>query len=453
MKWGIAIILLFIVILLAYCCSTEPYEETQRGIEPYEETETQRGIGPYEETETQRGIGPDGQIITCEHKTFEYDNQTYCNLQPCESNRNCLNDACGRLTAADNAQKICCPSGNTHNYGLLDYCTEMVDGSICFSDAMCKEGSECVKPSVSMVNTNSSSTQMQCSDEYNTSVCGTYAVLNGLAEAIGSITKKGICVNKQKNPGNICTSNPDDSDGCKYGCGYTSMDNLGNPVGNTVCCDVDQYTVQNVNDTYCAPFKTGSHCESDKFCGTGSYCTDCGLLSCSKDSVCKKQKNINEECDESKECLNELCARRTAADHAPKICCPYETAIGVDTFAGYDYCKRMEDGETCYSNSMCESGTCEGGSIFGKGKCASSCGGQKCPAESTCISQIKSDGTNFSTCCPAEQVGEGINGKMMCCATGSAYDIVNQVCRPTCGGKLCKSGEEHCVDNVCVKNV
>ena len=27
-------------------------------------------------------------------------------------------------------------------------------------------------------------------------------------------------------------------------------------------------------------------------------------------------------------------------------------------------------------------------------------------------------GTNFSTCCPDDQVGTGINGKMMCCATG-----------------------------------
>jgi hypothetical protein len=447
MKWGIAIIF---VILLVYCCSTS--YSTSYCSTSYCSTE------PYEEA-PQRGIGPDGQTITCEHGTFEYNNQTYCSLQTCDYDKECLNGACGRLTAADGATKICCPSGKTDPYGFYDYCTEMVDGSICFSDGMCKDGSECVKTSVPMVNTNSSSTQMQCSDAYNTSICGTYAVLNGLVESIGALTKKGICVNKQKKPGDMCMANPDDSDGCEYGCGYTSMDNIGNPVGNTVCCDKDQYTVNmtsNTTDTYCAPFKTGSPCDSDKLCGTGSYCSDCGALSCSKDSVCKKKKDITKQCEKNNECLNDLCGRETAADDASLICCPYANEIGLDTYGGYDYCKRMKDGATCWSNAMCESGTCEGGSIFGKGTCASSCGGQKCPEGSSCISQIKSDGTNFSTCCPKGQVGTARDGKMMCCATGSAYDILNGVCRATCGGVLCKMGkgegeQEHCVNGVCVK--
>lgn len=59
---------------------------------------------------------------------------------PCESNNNCLNNACGRGTAADNAPKVCCPSGQITNYAGYDYCKQMPSESVCWSDAMCASG-------------------------------------------------------------------------------------------------------------------------------------------------------------------------------------------------------------------------------------------------------------------------------------------------------------------------
>lgn len=55
----------------------------------------------------------------------------------CESNSNCANGACGRGTAADGAVKICCPSGQFGHFAGYDYCYEMLNGSVCWSDAMC----------------------------------------------------------------------------------------------------------------------------------------------------------------------------------------------------------------------------------------------------------------------------------------------------------------------------
>jgi len=57
--------------------------------------------------------------------------------QPCTSNSDCKNNTCGRQTAADGAPLVCCPSGDTRTYGGYDYCSNMPNGSTCWSDAMC----------------------------------------------------------------------------------------------------------------------------------------------------------------------------------------------------------------------------------------------------------------------------------------------------------------------------
>jgi hypothetical protein len=58
----------------------------------------------------------------------------------CESNSDCQNRACARATAADNAGKVCCASGKFETYAGYDYCLNMPDKSVCWSDAMCSAG-------------------------------------------------------------------------------------------------------------------------------------------------------------------------------------------------------------------------------------------------------------------------------------------------------------------------
>ena len=400
---------------------------------------------------TGKGIDINGNTVCCPFGTFSLQNINYCNLQSCDSNSDCPNHACGRLTAKDNAEKICCPSGNIDTYGGYDYCTQMEDNSVCFSDAMCKNESSCIKPQKSFP-----SPYINCDTGQDSSpVCAIYALGSAIQETITNLTKKGICEpNLNKNIGDLCNiiPGPDSSGGCQYGCGYTSMNNSGDPIGNTVCCSKDQITVKdNSGNLYCSPFPVGNSCNNNSLCGTSSYCSDCSVFACSKDSVCLKLKQSNDLCDNSDECDTKACGRPTAEDGAQKICCPYSPGIGVDTYGGFDYCYRMKDGAVCYSNAMCESGTCEGGSIFKKGKCASSCGGQTCPEGTDCISQIKSDGTNFSTCCRHAQVGQSPDGHDICCGDGSLYDNDNKICRRACGDILCKINQ-HCANGVCVQN-
>jgi len=353
-------------------------------------------------------------------------------LEDCSSDSDCSNNACARLTAADGAKKVCCPSGNKDLYGGFDYCTEMEKNSVCFSDAMCKTGN-CVKPVVNVMSPNVLCSTPDSSDP-NSMDCTAFYIANGISTLVGNLIDKGVCQSKtDKEVGDFCDYRSGieghGNDGCQYGCGYESNSPNYENSHNPVCCKKGQSIITYNAIDYCGPFDDGQNCSVDKMCKSG-HCLGCGDLACSKDSVCGKLKKMNENCQFDNDCENNVCARGTADDDAKLICCPYAQSIGSDTYGGYDYCKRMKDGDICWSNSMCESGTCEGGSIFGKGKCASSCGGETCPDNSSCISQIKSDGTNFSVCCPKNNVCKTMAGGQMCCATGSYCDQENMICLP-----------------------
>jgi len=58
----------------------------------------------------------------------------------CSSNKDCLNNSCGRITAADYEPDVCCPSGSIVDFFSNDYCTNMPNGSECWSDSMCASG-------------------------------------------------------------------------------------------------------------------------------------------------------------------------------------------------------------------------------------------------------------------------------------------------------------------------
>ena len=55
----------------------------------------------------------------------------------CSTSNDCGNHACGHKTAADNANLICCPSGETILYAARNYCSNMPNGSTCWSNTMC----------------------------------------------------------------------------------------------------------------------------------------------------------------------------------------------------------------------------------------------------------------------------------------------------------------------------
>lgn len=68
----------------------------------------------------------------CENKG---DSITYC-----VKNSDCSNNACGLENASDNSPYICCPSNKVDTFFFTDYCTQIANGEICMSNAMCRSG-------------------------------------------------------------------------------------------------------------------------------------------------------------------------------------------------------------------------------------------------------------------------------------------------------------------------
>ncbi len=60
--------------------------------------------------------------------------------ESCYSHKECSNGTCGRATADDGAETICCKSGESGYFGAYDYCYGMRAGDTCWSDAMCASG-------------------------------------------------------------------------------------------------------------------------------------------------------------------------------------------------------------------------------------------------------------------------------------------------------------------------
>ena len=277
--------------------------------------------------------------------------------ETCSFNSQCQNDACGRQTAADNAPLICCPSGSIDTFGGFDYCTQMPDGSVCWSDAMCAGGT-----------------------------------CKGNAGGL----QKGICT------GNLpvnssCTENADCSNNA---CGRKTAAE-GAPL---ICCPSNNIDIFGGFD-YCTQMPNGSVCWSDAMCAGGTCKGNAGGL---QKGICTGNLPVNSSCTENADCSNNACGRKTAAEGAPLICCP---SNNIDIFGGFDYCTQMPNGSTCWSDAMCESGYCEGNAGgFQRGTCAPT----KLPVGSKCSSnfQCQNDACGRQTaekgapliCCPSNNI-------------------------------------------------
>jgi len=227
--------------------------------------------------------------------------------QQCEVDGDCINNACGRETAADDALKICCPSGRSDRFAGFDYCAAMPNGSVCWSDAQCAAG--------------------YCKDNQG-----------GL--------QKGICSGRLE-PNSSCDVN---AECLNQACGReTAADGA-----RKICCPSGSITNYGGFD-YCTQMPVGSVCWSDFMCASGVCQGNLGGL---QKGVCQAQDlSPGEICESNSDCTNNACGRGTAANGAQKICCP---SGNITTYGGFDYCTQMLSGSVCWSDAMCASNFCRG---------------------------------------------------------------------------------------------
>lgn len=236
----------------------------------------------------------------------------------CDSNKQCSNQACGRETAADGAQKVCCTSGDFITFAGFDYCTGMPDGSVCWTDSMCETG--------------------YCQGNEG----GTKGVCRGKLPVGATCDSNSQCNNKA--------------------CGReTAAEHA-----IKVCCPSGDFSTYAGFD-YCTQMPNGSVCWSDAMCAS-LYCA--GNASGFQRGVCTTNKLTSQNCFSSSECNNGACGLQTAADGAPLICCP---SGETSEWWGINYCTELPTGSICGRNSMCASNFCRdnGGFEYGtkKGIC------------------------------------------------------------------------------------
>jgi len=131
-----------------------------------------------------------------------------------------------------------------------------------------------------------------------------------------------------------------------------------------VCCPSGT-TITYGGYDYCTKMTVGATCWTDDMCETGKCKGNGGGMQ--KGTCSSTTKAAGESCESNYECANQACGRPTAAEGAEIVCCPSGTTT---TYAGYDYCKGMTQGATCWSDAMCQSGFCKGnGWGIQKGTC------------------------------------------------------------------------------------
>lgn len=235
--------------------------------------------------------------------------------EQCLKNSDCKNKSCARPQAGTD-KMVCCSSNRSVIYALNDYCADMDDGTLCWSDRMCQSR-------------------------------------NCKGNAGG--TKKGIC-------------SPvfEDTAPCEANSDCISKTCARNEAGSDRmwCCPSKQSVTYMFND-YCTETPDGKQCWLDKMCSSG-FCK--GNVLGTKKGVCSPKLEPGGTCKNNSDCIERACAKESASADQ-KTCCLSGQLVSHWQSAS-DYCTDLENGTSCYLDAMCLSGHCKGNaSGFKKGVC------------------------------------------------------------------------------------
>jgi hypothetical protein len=208
------------------------------------------------------------------------------------------------------------------------------------------------------------------------------------------------------NTGSQCSS---DSECASSACGRATADDD----AVTVCCT--GAATKYGGFYYCDGMPSGATCWSDYQCDGNMICV--GNFHGTKKGSCSSLREVGESCTIDSECGNDACGRPTAADGAGKVCCP---SGDTTRFGGFDYCTRMPEGATCWSDPQCDSNmVCKGN---GGGTQRGTCFRRKAEGEA-CPSERNADCAGSAGCYRTTRYGD-----YKCCSQQSYCDWHNPGC-------------------------
>ena len=373
--------------------------------------------------------------------------------QKCEVNEDCENLACGRLSAKDDAEKYCCPYGSgigVDTYGGFDYCYNMPENAVCFSNSMCMDGYECQKSDIKV--TPPSNIGCYNSVSPTSDNCDVYYALAAVKSEIGGITKKGVCKPIQKKVGDVCEVDLSGAgvighDNCPFTCGKTTIDST-----NTVCCGANNPSLVSGltfsgpdADIVCSNFPIGQECyhgigdgsDGDTLCESGVCSGE------ERTKYCTPAREIGDHCNSNHECPTGC--GRNGDSSSPLMCCEF----GKKNILGYDYCigNYLPGGAGCRSDDQCQSGNCQG-NISGvkDGFCSQP------SAPKPLLDNDKACKNGYE--CASNLCGYSANGQKLCCPIGPMITVKGRdYCPNMTDGGECVSDEmcesKKCVNGAC----
>ena len=274
------------------------------------------------------------------------------NLQTCQFDSDCDNNACGFSAFTTSADKVCCPSGATVSnvyrpdgtINSQDYCTSSIPGGdACGQDSMCTTGA-CALESWTVGATavccptgsrTLSSIQgpeyttyfesgLYCAGLSNGEICGDHSM------CASNACVKNICEPDKGAPLESCNM---DSDCQNQACGFSNY----TMEATKICCP-SGLTVRESQ-------RPNGAFESQDYCGEIEAGDPCG-----NDSMCSTM----------------ACAIESWTRGAPVVCCEYGTRTpsfidGPEYETYFEsglYCGGLPDGEICGDDAMCASNAC-----------------------------------------------------------------------------------------------
>ncbi|NRA35054.1 MAG: C-type lectin domain-containing protein [Polyangiaceae bacterium] len=433
---------------------------------------------------------------------------------PCLDNSDCVSGVCfGQLcllaSCGDGVQNGPSPENQESDVdcGAIcgseqKLCTEgksCVAGNDC-NDSVC-EGTTCSAPTCGDGAQNSQETDIDCGGNCG-STCELSEACQGDGDCLSNVCANGFCTNLGCSDGNL-NGQETDLDCGGPGCGPTCTEGL-KCLGHNDCVSLRCVPTngQSPAGLCAAPTcfdSTQNQGESHADCGGTSDCQRCSAGStCAADSDCASLV-----CDESNtECLAPACAPGDGVINGDE----------TDRDCGGTGCPTCSDGESCDSNSDCNSGVCNGSNsceppICGDqvsndletgidcggpiNQCATRCGdGENCDNNSDCVDLVcQGNSCRVSTCddstangletgvdcgggspCAKCGVGQACNTEVDClpdlacstetstCADASCTDGFenNDETDVDCGGSCpanCADGAGCISDNDCINNI
>lgn len=374
--------------------------------------------------------------------------------QSCTYDWQCDNKKCGRLGAG--GKKVCCPSGDYDLYDGYDYCTELPDGTPCWSDAMCGGGT--CKGNAGGFKTGictggkSSGEPCDSSDECSSKNCGKQGNFDSpylcCYEGTHTAPVDGInfCLPDGSDPGYLS-----DGEGCAsdYQCSGGTCENNANGTTNGTCTGNQAANTTCTKDTECASrqcaylYQNGVTSANEVCCveSTSNY------VSANSTYYCDNSVPLTDPCLNKDMCVTGQSGESACGLYGGSVprCCTSGEALEIDpiNLPGILFCVNLEANNNCQSNLQCATGlSCVNGVCQAPLPVGASCpANDSVCASGKCAQMHIADGSTVYQCCPTNDDCVPPFRTSQWCAGLSVGDLCDHDCQ-------CPKGSD-CTNNKC----